>query len=116
VLSFAELAAEGEGAPDIRRGEAFAARDLWRPAWEAAAEAEVGEIVIAPAFVGARCREAGWSFAAELAMLTAHGVLHLLGWEHDDQAQARAMRARERELLARLGIAHPLASEGSETD
>ena len=39
--------------------------------------------------------------AAELALLVTHGVLHITGWDHADVVEERAMRALERELLAR---------------
>lgn len=41
------------------------------------------------------------SIEDELALLVVHGVLHLLGMDHDDDDEAEAMEARERELLAR---------------
>jgi probable rRNA maturation factor len=36
-----------------------------------------------------------------------HGVLHLLGWNHEDAREADCMEALEREILAGLGIADP---------
>lgn len=41
------------------------------------------------------------------AHLTVHGVLHLLGWDHQDSVEAEAMEALERTVLAELGIADP---------
>ena len=38
----------------------------------------------------------------EVALLVVHGVLHLLGWDHEQDEEAERMEARERELLARL--------------
>ena len=47
------------------------------------------------------------------AHLVVHGCLHLLGMDHDNDAEAEAMEARERRILATLGIADPYAeSEG----
>ncbi len=115
VLSFSSLEPAGAGSPDLPGGEGFAARDLWRSALEAVARAEVGEIVLAPGFIAGRCRANGWPLQAELAWLTAHGLLHLLGWEHDDPAQERAMRAREARLLAAVGLEHPL-QEGRDAE
>ena len=37
----------------------------------------------------------------EIALLVVHGVLHLLGWDHEQDEEAERMEARERELLAR---------------
>jgi probable rRNA maturation factor len=43
----------------------------------------------------------------EAALLVAHGVLHLLGWEHDTPARRRKMWARQREILGGLGVSLP---------
>ena len=44
-----------------------------------------------------------------LAHLTVHGVLHLLGHDHDNDRDAEAMEDRERNILARLGVPDPYA-------
>jgi len=44
---------------------------------------------------------------AHLGHLVVHGVLHALGMDHEDDAQARAMEAREIAILHRFGIADP---------
>jgi probable rRNA maturation factor len=117
VLSFGNLVAGGEGRPDLRAGEGHAACDLW---WDGAGGASEGErgdagsLVIAPGFVRRRCESHGWDVATEFALLTVHGALHLLGWDHQSPHEAAAMRAREADLLARRGWPHPLA--GKETD
>lgn len=107
VLSFSYLLPEGEGPPALAAGVAAAAHDLWRDPADAVAGGEVGEVFIAPAFVVARCAAHGWPLADELALLTVHGLLHVLGWEHGGAAAA-AMRAREAALLAGAGFGHPL--------
>lgn len=116
VLSFSYLLPEGEGPPALAAGVAAAARDLWRDPVDAAAGAEVGEVFIAPAFVAARCVAHGWPLADELALLTVHGLLHVLGWEHGAVAAAAAMRAREAALLAGAGFRHPLRDAASAPD
>jgi probable rRNA maturation factor len=45
-----------------------------------------------------------------LTHLAIHGALHLFGLDHMDEAEAESMEQREREILARLGIADPYAS------
>ncbi|WP_312570497.1 rRNA maturation RNase YbeY [Brevundimonas sp.] len=40
-----------------------------------------------------------------------HGVLHLLGRDHEDEAEAEEMEAEEREILAGIGVADPYAAE-----
>jgi rRNA maturation RNase YbeY len=116
VLSFAYLQAEGAGICALAAGEGWAFRDLWLDTAEAgdAGPREIGEIVIAPAFVSDRCRRRGWDTDDEWALLTVHGALHLLGWEHDTAAQTRAMRTAETEVLARRDVAHPLHDESAE--
>ena len=42
-----------------------------------------------------------------LMHLTAHGVLHLLGYDHETDAEAEAMEARERDVLKGLGVPDP---------
>jgi probable rRNA maturation factor len=46
-------------------------------------------------------------FANHLRHLVVHGVLHLLGFDHQEAAQAAAMEAREIKILARLGVPDP---------
>ena len=58
----------------------------------------VGDVVVCPAC--ARDRGLGTAGDRELALLVVHGVLHLLGYDHADPADAARMQARERELLA----------------
>jgi len=109
VLSFSELTANGTGRPALAAGEGWAARDLFLE--ELVSDPQVGSLVLAPLFITERCRDNGWDPAAELRLLVAHGLLHVVGWEHDDPPHRRAMRLRERELLARIGRSHPLPVE-----
>jgi probable rRNA maturation factor len=44
---------------------------------------------------------------AHFARLVVHGMLHLQGYDHETDAEARIMEAREREILARLGYPDP---------
>jgi probable rRNA maturation factor len=61
----------------------------------------VGDVVICPAVAARHATEHVVAVDDELALLCVHGALHLLGWDHEDDAEAEAMEARERELLAR---------------
>ena len=59
-----------------------------------------------------RCGEAeaaGIALADHAAHLVVHGVLHLLGHDHGDDAEAEAMEALETKVLAGLGVADPYA-------
>ena len=48
---------------------------------------------------------------AHAAHLLVHGTLHLLGYDHHDDAEAAAMEAAEVRALARLGIADPYSGD-----
>jgi probable rRNA maturation factor len=55
----------------------------------------------------AEAQAQGKSLSNHLTHLVIHGVLHLLGRDHVIEAEAEAMEAEERTLLARLGVADP---------
>jgi probable rRNA maturation factor len=67
----------------------------------------LGDIVICPAVVGREARDQGKPSRDHFAHLTVHGVLHLLGYDHQTDAQAQRMEALERRILSGLGIADP---------
>ena len=76
------------------------------PAAESAAP-HLGDLVLAFGVCAAEARTQGKSLADHLTHLTIHGVLHLLGRDHVAEAEAEAMEAEERTLLASLGVADP---------
>jgi probable rRNA maturation factor len=61
----------------------------------------IGDVVIAPAYVRAQAEAAGVPLDEELALMVVHGLLHLLGYDHQDDEEADSMEQRERQLLAR---------------
>jgi probable rRNA maturation factor len=61
----------------------------------------LGDVVICPAVAARNAVEHGVGFDDELALLVVHGILHLLGMDHEDPAEAEQMERREHELLAR---------------
>ncbi len=74
----------------------------------AAAGAHLGDIVICADVARANARRAGRPLRAEIAVLAVHGLLHLLGYDHEtDRGQMRALERRVRRSL-RLG---PLGDE-----
>ncbi len=107
VLSFGNLLETGDGPPILAANKAGAFHDLWLDPIDGAVT-EMGQIIMAPGFIEDRCAERGWDPDAELLLLMAHGLLHLLGWDHQDDASRRVMVARETELLAHCGIPHPI--------
>jgi probable rRNA maturation factor len=60
----------------------------------------LGEVIIAYPQAVLQAAEHGHRLKKELAVLLIHGVLHLLGYNHDQPDSARRMRAREAELLS----------------
>ncbi|MFM6988098.1 MAG: rRNA maturation RNase YbeY [Arenimonas sp.] len=67
----------------------------------------LGDLVICAPVVAREAAEQGKPLNAHYAHLTVHGVLHLLGLDHEDEREAEAMEAIERAILADLGHANP---------
>jgi probable rRNA maturation factor len=67
----------------------------------------LGDIVLARGVCEAEAAEKGVSVEQHAAHLLVHGTLHLLGYDHHDDADAADMEAREVRALGRLGIANP---------
>jgi probable rRNA maturation factor len=61
----------------------------------------LGDIVLCPAYAAEQATRNGQSLAAELELLTVHGILHLCGFDHAEADDERTMTARTDELLAR---------------
>src|SRR5579864_6427216 len=62
----------------------------------------LGDVVVCPAVATRNAPEHAGSYDDEIALLIVHGILHLMGMDHDDDEEAEAMEARERELLAKF--------------
>ena len=60
----------------------------------------LGDIVLCPDFAVAQAEKAGHALADELHLLTVHGVLHILGYDHADPEQEREMFGLQNRLLA----------------
>ena len=67
----------------------------------------LGDVVLAFGVCRDEAEAQGKSLANHLTHLVIHGVLHVLGRDHEDDAEAEAMEAEERSLLASLGVADP---------
>ncbi len=67
----------------------------------------LGDIVLCAPVVAREAREQGKALHHHYAHLTVHGVLHLLGFDHEDEREAEAMELLERQILASLGIDDP---------
>ncbi len=69
----------------------------------------LGDLVICAPVVAREASEQGKALSAHWAHMLVHGMLHLQGYDHQNDADAEEMEAREREILAGLGIADPYA-------
>lgn len=76
------------------------------------AETLLGDIVISIETASRQAEDFGHSLQRELAYLTVHGMLHLLGYDHEDEADKAEMRHQEEDILALLGIAREGTAEG----
>jgi len=69
---------------------------------EAGAPTLLGDVVICPAVAARNAEEHEVPFDDELALLVVHGLLHLLGMDHEEDAAAQRMEALEQQLLRRF--------------
>jgi len=67
----------------------------------------LGDIILAHGVCEAEATDKGVTFEQHATHLLVHGTLHLLGYDHHDDAQAADMEAREVRALARLGVPNP---------
>jgi len=65
---------------------------------------DLGDVVISYERASEQAAEYGHSYDRELAYLVAHGVLHILGYDHENAAERELMRAKEEEALIPLGF------------
>ncbi|CAD2265740.1 Endoribonuclease YbeY [Stutzerimonas stutzeri] len=75
----------------------------------------LGDLVICVPVVEREAAEQGKALDAHWAHLVIHGCLHLLGYDHIEDAEAEEMEALERQLLAELGHPDPYAEDSPET-
>lgn len=70
-----------------------------------------GDVVLAFETVAREAEAQGKTLADHLSHLVVHGLLHLLGHDHEEPEEAEDMEALERRLLAGIGIADPYEAE-----
>jgi probable rRNA maturation factor len=75
-------------------------------------EGFIGDIALAFETCEREAGEQGKTLAHHLQHLVAHGALHLVGYDHQSDAEAEAMEALEREILSGLGVPDPYAANG----
>jgi probable rRNA maturation factor len=71
----------------------------WEPPSLGDAPTLLGDVVICPEVAFRNAPEHAGTYEDELALLLVHGILHLLGMDHEIDAEAEVMEAREQELL-----------------
>lgn len=101
----AELNARFRGKPGPTNVLSFPAAVSARP--------HVGDVALAYGVCAAEAEAQGKSLELHLTHLVAHGVLHLLGYDHATDAEAEEMEALERRILAGLGAPDPYAPQDS---
>lgn len=63
----------------------------------------IGDVFIAPTFVRNQAEVRGGRFTDEMRLMVVHGLLHLLGYDHQNDPEAETMEAKERRLLEEYG-------------
>jgi probable rRNA maturation factor len=74
-------------------------------------ELMLGDIILARGVCASEAADKAIPLESHAAHLMVHGTLHLLGYDHIDEASAADMEAREVRALARMGIADPYEGE-----
>lgn len=67
----------------------------------------LGDVAISAQTAERQARTMGHSLSQELALLVAHGILHLTGWKDDTPRQRQRMMQRAREVLKEAGLSGP---------
>jgi len=67
----------------------------------------LGDVFLCPAQIKRHAQEERVDFEDYLRLLAVHGILHLLGYDHDERRSARRMEKREEELLKMIGPKAP---------
>ncbi len=75
--------------------------------WPELSDQPAGDIAVCAPVLAREAAEQGKTLAEHWAHIMIHGALHLAGYDHETAAEATVMEARERELLAALGVADP---------
>lgn len=63
----------------------------------------LGDVLIAPSYVRRNADEMGVGYEDEIALMVTHGLLHLLGYDHENDEDAQRMEDREKYLLSLVG-------------
>lgn len=86
---------------------AFPAEPVDLPGFSAASFRPLGDLAVCSPVVEREAREQGKSAASHWAHMLVHGTLHLLGYDHQTDAQARDMERLEIQVLHECGFENP---------
>lgn len=70
--------------------------------YEDSAQESDGDVVVCTEIAESQARENNISFEAELSLLIAHGILHILGYDHQDKKQAASLDAIQSDIMKKL--------------
>ena len=74
----------------------------------------LGDLVICTPLIALEAQQQNKQLCDHWAHITIHGVLHLLGYDHIDDAEAEEMEALEIKILSRLNINNPYLEESTQ--
>ncbi|WP_251231349.1 rRNA maturation RNase YbeY [Adlercreutzia aquisgranensis] len=101
-----------EGPTDVLSFECDGVEDEMSHAMGEGMAFELGDVIIAPDVAQRQTKEFGTSFSEEVCLLLVHGLLHLCGYDHIEEAEAEVMEAREAEILDAWTQFYPAARNG----
>jgi len=104
VLSFSMLESVGEETPIHYGDEGDEGADDAEGELVELPDEPIGDIVISAATAKRQSEEYGHSLERELGFLFVHGFLHLIGYDHEDEAAERVMTEKQEQVLRRAGL------------
>jgi probable rRNA maturation factor len=104
VLSFSMLESVGDETPIVYGDEADEGAEGEEDELVELPDEPIGDIVISAATAKRQSEEYGHSLERELGFLFVHGFLHLIGYDHEDEAAEAVMTEKQEQVLGRAGL------------